>query len=121
MLETSARTFLFDALATFPIIEHYCVAEGTNPQRSRAIPRGITERRSRQWYENINREDSMKREQLIQQLKVAAKAAGGKLIVEKVRGKGSHYIVRFNGRFTVVQHGEFTPQMERTIRRQLGL
>lgn len=48
-------------------------------------------------------------------------AAGGELIVDEARGKGGHYVVRFDGRFAVIQSGEITPKMERTIRKQLGL
>ena len=62
-----------------------------------------------------------KREQVIRQLRKDAKAAGGELIVDEARGKGGHYVLRFKGRFSVIQSGEITPKMEWTIRKQLGL
>lgn len=63
----------------------------------------------------------MKRDQLIRTLRQDAKQAGGELIVDMARGKGGHYVLRFNGRFSVIQSGEITPKMEKTIRKQLGL
>lgn len=63
----------------------------------------------------------MKRDQLIRTLRHDAKQAGGELIVDVARGKGGHYVLRFHGRFSVIQSGEITPKMERTIRKQLGL
>ncbi len=63
----------------------------------------------------------MKRDQLIRALRKDAKEAGGELEVNEARGKGGHYVVRFNGKFTIIQSGEITPKMERTIRKQLGL
>jgi LDH2 family malate/lactate/ureidoglycolate dehydrogenase len=63
----------------------------------------------------------MKRDQLIRILRRDAKAAGSELVVEEARGKGGHYVLRFNGRFSIIQSGEITPKMERTIRKQLGL
>lgn len=63
----------------------------------------------------------MKREQLIQLLRKAAKKAGGVLVVDMARGKGGHCIVRFNGKFSVIKSGEITPRMEKVIRGQLGL
>lgn len=63
----------------------------------------------------------MKRDQVIRLLRRDARKAGGELIVDEARGKGGHYVVRFDGRFAVIQSGEITPKMERTIRKQLGL
>ena len=63
----------------------------------------------------------MKRDQLIRQLSKDAKGAGGVLVVDKARGKGGHYVIRFKDRFTIIQSGEITPKMEVTIRKQLGL
>ena len=63
----------------------------------------------------------MKRDQLIRELRKDAKAAGGTLIVDEARGKGGHYVLRFKGHFSIVQSGEITPKMARTIRKQLGL
>ena len=63
----------------------------------------------------------MKREQLIRQLRKDARAAGGELVVDEARGKGGHYVVRYEGRFTIIQSGEITPKMEQTIRKQLRL
>lgn len=63
----------------------------------------------------------MKRDQLIRTLRQDARQAGGELIVDTARGKGGHYVLRFSGRFSVIQSGEITPRMEKTIRKQLGL
>jgi hypothetical protein len=63
----------------------------------------------------------LKREQLIRQLRKDALAAGGELVVDEARGKGGHYVVRYEGRFTIIQSGEITPKMEQTIRKQLRL
>lgn len=63
----------------------------------------------------------MKREQLIQLLRKAAKKAGGELLVDMARGKGGHCVVHFNGKFSVIKSGEITPRMEKVIRGQLGL
>jgi hypothetical protein len=63
----------------------------------------------------------MKRDQLIRQLRKDAKKAGGELTVDEARGKGGHYVLRFGGKFSVIQSGEITPKMEHTIRKQLGL
>jgi hypothetical protein len=63
----------------------------------------------------------LKREQLIRQLRKDARAAGGELVVDEARGKGGHYVVRYEGRFTIIQSGEITPKMEQTIRKQLRL
>jgi hypothetical protein len=63
----------------------------------------------------------MKRDQLIRTLRQDAREAGGELTVDMARGKGGHYVLRFNGRFSVIQSGEITPKMEKTIRKQLGL
>jgi hypothetical protein len=63
----------------------------------------------------------LKREQLIRQLRNDARAAGGELVVDEARGKGGHYVVRYEGRFTIIQSGEITPKMEQTIRKQLRL
>ncbi len=63
----------------------------------------------------------MKREALIRELRKDARKAGGELIVDLARGKGGHYVLRFDSKFSVIQSGEITPKMEQTIRRQLGL
>lgn len=63
----------------------------------------------------------MKREQLLRQLGKDAKAAGGSLVVDMVRGKGGHCVVHFGAAFSVVKSGEITPLMEKIIRKQLGL
>lgn len=63
----------------------------------------------------------MKRDQLIRQLRKDAKTGGLELLVEQVRGKGSHYVARLGNCFAVIQSGEISPPMERTIRKQLGL
>jgi hypothetical protein len=62
-----------------------------------------------------------KREQVIRDLRKDARKAGGELIVDEARGKGGHFVLRFKGKFSVIQSGEITPNMERTIRKQLGL
>jgi len=63
----------------------------------------------------------VKREQLIRELRKDARKAGGELVVDTARGKGGHYVLRFNGKFSVIQAGEITRKMEQTIRKQLGL
>lgn len=63
----------------------------------------------------------VKRDQLIRQLRKEAKQAGGELVVDEARGKGGHFVLRFKGKFSVIQSGEITPKMERTIRQLLGL
>ena len=63
----------------------------------------------------------MKRDQLIRQLRKDARKVGGELIVDTARGKGGHYVLRFGGRFSIIQSGEITSKMEQTIRKQLGL
>lgn len=62
----------------------------------------------------------MKRDQLIGDLRKDARAAGGELIVDMARGKGGHYVLRFEGRFSIIQSGEITPRMEMTIRNGLS-
>ena len=63
----------------------------------------------------------MKREQLIRNLRKDARSKGLQLLVDEARGKGGHYVVRCDGRFTVIQSSEISPLMEKTIRKQLGL
>jgi len=43
----------------------------------------------------------------------SAKAAGGELMVDQARGKGGHYVIRFQGRFSVIKSGEITPVMRK--------
>ena len=59
----------------------------------------------------------MKRDQLIRDLRKDARKLGGDLIVDEARGKRGHYVLRFRGRFSVIQCGEISPKMEKTIRR----
>lgn len=63
----------------------------------------------------------MKRDQLLRLLARDAKAAGGRLTVDMVRGKGGHCVVRFGKSFSIIKSGEITPLMEKIIRKQLGL
>jgi hypothetical protein len=63
----------------------------------------------------------MKREPFLRLLRREAKDLELEFRVEKSAGKGSHYRVYLNGRFTVVQSGDLTPLMMKTIRGQLGL
>ncbi len=63
----------------------------------------------------------MKREQFLRLLKREANRAGLAFRVDKAAGKGSHYRVHVDGRFSTVQSGDLTPLMMKTIRRQLGL
>lgn len=73
-------------------------------------------------YKDIKRgEVRMTREQLLRVLRKEARRRDLTMIVDRVRGRGSHYIVTVGERRTTVQSGEITPLMERTIRRQLGL
>lgn len=63
----------------------------------------------------------MRREQLLQELRKAAKRDGKAFEVFENKGKGSHYRVQFGDRFTTVKSGEMTPGYVRLIRRQLGV
>jgi hypothetical protein len=63
----------------------------------------------------------LKREQLIRELRLEARALGLVLEVNMARGKGGHCIVRLPGRFSVIKSGEITPIMAKVIRKQLGL
>jgi len=63
----------------------------------------------------------MKREKFLQLLRKEARALGVESRVDKTAGKGSHYRVYVGSKFSIVQSGELTPLMMRTIRRQLGL
>jgi hypothetical protein len=63
----------------------------------------------------------VKRDQFIRELTRDAKSLGLQLVVDKVHGKGSHYVVRLGVRFTTVKSGEITPLMARIMRKQLGL
>lgn len=63
----------------------------------------------------------MKREQLLRKLNKDAKAQGFELVIDVQRGKGGHYVLWCNGRFSVIKSGEITPVMEKVIRKQLGL
>jgi hypothetical protein len=63
----------------------------------------------------------VKRDQFIRELTKDAKALGLQLVVDKVHGKGSHYVVRLGERFTTIKSGEITPLMARIMRKQLGL
>ena len=44
----------------------------------------------------------MKREQLVRLLNKDARAAGGELEVSMARCKGGHCVVRFRGRFSII-------------------
>jgi hypothetical protein len=63
----------------------------------------------------------VKRDQFIRELTKDAKALGLQLVVDKVHGKGSHYVVRLGERFTTIKSGEITRLMARIMRKQLGL
>lgn len=65
---------------------------------------------------------SMKREQLIRELRKACKSRGwDDLAIDTRLGKGSHYRISVNGRKTTVKSGELSPQYCDLIYRQLGL
>jgi len=63
----------------------------------------------------------MKREQLLRELRQLAKETDKEFEVYEDKGKGSHYRVKFNGRFTTVKSGELTPGYVRLIKKQLGI
>lgn len=63
----------------------------------------------------------MKREALIRSLRKEAKAMGVDFGVIPGRGKGSHYVIRFGERETLIKSGELTPVYVKVIRKQLGL
>jgi hypothetical protein len=63
----------------------------------------------------------MKRDQFLRVLRQEAKALELEFRIDKTAGKGSHYRVHVDGRFSTVQSGDLTPLMMKTIRRQLGL
>lgn len=63
----------------------------------------------------------MKREQLLRELRKLAKDNGRHFEVFEDKGKGSHYRVNYDGRFTTVKSGELTPGYVRLIKKQLGI
>jgi hypothetical protein len=63
----------------------------------------------------------VKREQFVRLLRREARKAGLEFRIETSQGKGSHYRVYVGNRFSIVQSGELTPTMVKTIRKQLGL
>lgn len=62
-----------------------------------------------------------KRDRFIAELRRAAKARGLTLKVEKWHGKGSHVMVRVNGKATTVPHRDIDPKTAGKIRKALGL
>ena len=63
----------------------------------------------------------MKREQLLRELRKLAGENGKDFEVYENKGKGSHYRVMYDGRFTTVKSGELTPGYVRLIKKQLGV
>ncbi|WP_158873978.1 hypothetical protein [Antarcticirhabdus aurantiaca] len=63
----------------------------------------------------------MKREALIRELRQLARQAGVEFVVTPNAGKGSHYLVRFGTKRTIIQSGELKPQRVKDIRKQLGI
>ncbi len=63
----------------------------------------------------------MKREQLLRELRKLASDTGKSFEVFENKGKGSHYRVMYDGRFTTVKSGELTPGYVRLIKKQLGI
>ncbi len=63
----------------------------------------------------------MKREQLIRQLSKIAKSRGLSFRVDKKMAKGSHYTLFCSDKRSIIKSGEIGPQMEKIIRKQLGL
>lgn len=63
----------------------------------------------------------MKREALIRELRRMAGKAGLEFAVVPNHGKGSHYLVQFGSKRTIIQSGELKPDRVKDIRRQLGI
>ncbi|EHK56928.1 hypothetical protein [Allomesorhizobium alhagi] len=63
----------------------------------------------------------MKREALIRELRKLAREQGKSFEVQKNSGKGSHYLVRFGGKRTIIKSGELRPGYVKLIRQQLGV
>jgi hypothetical protein len=62
----------------------------------------------------------MNREQLVRALRKLARARGLSFDVDRVKGKGSHYRVKFGLRTTTIQY-ELTPGRIARILKQLGI
>jgi hypothetical protein len=64
---------------------------------------------------------SVKREDLIRELRKLARKHNVHFRVLPGRGKGSHYRIEFAERWTIVQAGELKPMQVQRIRKQLGI
>lgn len=62
----------------------------------------------------------MNRDQLLRKLRKHARKSGVDFEVQKDRGKGGHYLVKFGARRTTVQ-SDLNPGKIRTILSQLGV
>ncbi|WP_412058730.1 hypothetical protein [Bartonella sp. DGB2] len=63
----------------------------------------------------------MKRDALLRQLRTEARIRGVKFEVEKDAGKGSHYVVFFADKSTVIKSGELSPLYVKIVKKQLGV
>ena len=63
----------------------------------------------------------MTREQLIREIRKAAKKQGLPFELIKNMGKGSHYSVIVGRKSTTLKSGEMTPRYTKLVKKQLGL
>ena len=63
----------------------------------------------------------MKRQELIRELRKIVKKAGLSFEIFTRQRKGSHYIIRIGNKMSTIKSGEITRQMEKIIKKQLGL
>jgi hypothetical protein len=77
--------------------------------------------RSLVWFDPAAADElSVNRDQFIRKLRKFARKNNLEFVMESNRGKGSHYLVGLNGRFTTVHH-ELTPGRIERICKQLGI
>ncbi|MCZ2158848.1 hypothetical protein NPX99_06135 [Bartonella sp. 220] len=62
----------------------------------------------------------MKREALLRELRKEARKRGIHYSEAPDAGKGSHYLVTFGDKTTVIKSGELTPLYVKIIKKQLG-
>jgi len=63
----------------------------------------------------------MKREALLRELRKEARKRGVIYREERDAGKGSHYMVYFDKKNTIIKSGELSPTYVKLIKKQLGL
>jgi len=63
----------------------------------------------------------MKREALLRELGAKAGKRGIEFKVEADAGKGSHYLVFFGNKSTVIKSGELNPIYVKIVKKQLGV